>query len=203
MSTSDVFVGIDLSKSVLEVGVLPRLRTWKLSYDEWGLTELVKRLAALRPRLVVVEGKGKMAPPVQNLLIEAGLSVSVVTPGQMRDFVSGLGGLKMTRGTHALVLAQYGQTAALDAPCEGDKEAKELEAILVRRCQLVEMLTTEKDRLGTGVERVRGDIRAHIRWLKKCLNEIDKDTNGIIKSMPIWGQMKKVIQVVPGAGPIW
>ena len=90
MSASDIFVGIDLSKSGLEIGLLPQSRTWKSSNNEWGLTELVKHLAALRPRLVVMEATGEYRP-VQIVLEEAGLSVRAVSIRQTRDFLNALG----------------------------------------------------------------------------------------------------------------
>lgn len=201
MSSSDIFVGIDLSKSELEIGLLPQTRTWKLSNDEWGLTQLVKRLAALRPRLVAVEATGERT--VQVLLEEAGLSVRVVSFPQMRNFLNSLGVLAKTDAIDALVLARYAQSLWPEARRGKDKETKELEALLIRRHQLAEMLTTEKDRLGNAIKRVRGDIEAHVSWLEKCLKQIDNDTNGFIKSMPIWGRKQKVIQIVPGAGPNW
>lgn len=202
MSASDIFVGIDLSKSGLEIGLLPQSRTWKSSNNEWGLTELVKHLAALRPRLVVMEATGEYRP-VQIVLEEAGLSVRAVSIHQTRDFLNALGVLAKTDAIDAMVLARYAQSVWPEAPLGKDKETKQLEAILMRRCQLAKMLTTERNRLATAIKPVRRDIETHISWLEKSLKQIDKDTNGFIKNMPIWGQKQKVIQIVPGSGPIW
>ncbi len=203
MSSSDVFVGLDLSKSVLRICVLPQSRIWEWSNDKRGLTELVKSLVALCPSLVTMEGKGKTRHRVRSRLEEAGLSVSVVKPSQMRELVKSLGVLSNTHAIYAMVLARHGQLAATKARCEGEKQAGELDALLMRRCQLAEMLTTERVRLRTGPECVSGAIKAHISWLENCLKRIDKDTDGMIKTKPIWGQNRRVVNLVPGAGPIW
>lgn len=202
MYASDVFIGIDPSGYELAIAALPQNQIWKASHGEWGLTELVKRLAALRPRVVVIESTRGMERPVQSLLEEAGLSVHIVSSAQIRNFLNRQGFAK-TDAERAVVLARYGQSVAPQIRREKDRGSTELESLLTRRCQLLEMLTTEKDRVRTQSKRVRGDVEAHISWLEKCLRLIDKDTSGLVKKMPIWSQQKRPIQIVPGAGPNW
>lgn len=201
MDSSEVFVGIDISKSELEVGVLPEARTWKVSNDERGITELAVRLTALGPRLVIMEATGGLERLVQSVLDEAGLPVRVVNPRQSRDFAKALGVLAKTDAIDALVLARYGESLKPEPRPSKDRETRELEALLVRRRQLVQMLVAEKNHLNSAPKSIRSSIETNIAWLRKCLKEIEKDTERFIKAMPIWREKDKIIQSVPGAGP--
>jgi transposase len=55
----EVFVGIDVSKDFLDVGVRPSGERFRLAYDEPGLEALVSRLKPLHRR-IVLEATGKL-----------------------------------------------------------------------------------------------------------------------------------------------
>jgi transposase len=202
METSEIFVGIDISSLELEIGILPQSQTWKSSNDETGMSELVERLAGLGPALVVMEATGGLERAVHIILEEAGLAVRVVNPRQVRDFAKALGILAKTDAIDALVLAKYAQTLKPEPRSAKDKQTRELEALLKRHCQLVEMLTQEKNRLRTTPRSVRGKLEEHIAILKKYLKDVDKETRGFIKRMPIWKEKDQIIRSAPGAGPV-
>jgi transposase len=202
MKTSEVFVGIDISSLELEIGLLPQSQTWKSPNDETGMSELIERLAELGPTLVVMEATGGLERPVHTILEEAGLAVRVVNPRQVRDFAKALGILAKTDAIDALVLAKYAQSLKPEPRPAKDKQTRELEALLKRHCQLVDMLTQERNRLRTTPKSVRGNLEAHIAVLKKYLNDVDKETRSFIKRMPIWKEKDEIIRSVPGAGPV-
>ncbi|MEW6533724.1 MAG: IS110 family transposase [Thermodesulfobacteriota bacterium] len=202
MSSSEAFVGVDISKVELEVGVHPQARTWKVANNDAGITELAMKLVELQPRLVIMEATGGLERPVQVVLEEAGLPVRVVNPRQSRDFAKALGLLAKTDAIDALMLARYGESVKPEPRPSKDKETRELEALLVRGRQLVHMLAAEKNRLSCAVKSIRPSIEANIAWLKKCLKEIEKETNRFIKNMPIWREKDKIIRSAPGAGPV-
>jgi transposase len=54
----DVFVGIDVSKYHLDVAVRPQGRAYRVGNDRAGVTQLVRRVLAARPRQVVLEASG-------------------------------------------------------------------------------------------------------------------------------------------------
>ncbi|MBF0568852.1 MAG: IS110 family transposase, partial [Nitrospirae bacterium] len=45
-------------------------------------------------------------------------------------------------------------------------------------------------------------IEEHIDWLKKRLQEIDKEMDGLIKNSPAWREKKELLRSVPGVGPV-
>ena len=56
MEPETVYVGIDVSKTCVDVAVRPTGQMWTISNDESGIREPVSRLKALDPAMVVLEG---------------------------------------------------------------------------------------------------------------------------------------------------
>jgi len=81
-----------------------------------------------------------------------------------------------------------------------EERAAELEAILGRRRQVVEMLTAEKNRLHTAPMAVRDLIKDHIRYLEDQLKKTDTDLRGRIKENPVQREKYELLQSVPGVG---
>jgi transposase len=199
----DLVVGIDISKDKLDVGVFPTSEKWTLSSDADGLADLVCRLSDMSPKLIVMEASGGLERPVRAVLEQAALKCAVVNPRQVRDFAKSMGILAKTDALDALVLARFGERMEPEARPGKDPDTQELEAILTRRRQLVGILTGEKNRLKqANSARVRTNIQEHIAWIEKCLADLDKDMRTRIKDMPEWREKGKIIQSVPGIGPI-
>ena len=55
MSQEPRYVGIDVSKATLDVGLRPTVETWSVPNDEKGIGELLRQLEELSPALVVLE----------------------------------------------------------------------------------------------------------------------------------------------------
>src|SRR5262249_61132642 len=68
-----LFVGLDVAKDHLDVHCRPSGDAFVVPHDEAGLTELVARLRALRPTLVVLEATGGYEATVAATLACASL----------------------------------------------------------------------------------------------------------------------------------
>lgn len=202
MDDAKVYVGIDVSKDELEVGVTPSQETWTVSNDHAGLSALTERLASLEPGLIVMEATGGFEALAAAELAARNLPVVVMNPRQVRDFAKSTGVLAKTDSLDALVLARFGQTVRPEARPLKDEQTQELEALVARRRQLVDMLTAEKNRAKQARRSVAANVKAHITWLKQCLKDIDKDIDTSIKNTPIWREKDALLQSVPGVGPV-
>jgi len=196
------FIGIDVSKELLEIAILPEKETWSSRNDEAGVEALVKRLKGLSPSLIVLEATGGLETLVLASLAAAGLSVCVINPRQVRSFAKATGRLAKTDRIDANILAQFGQKLRPEPRALKDHELQQLGALTVRRHQLVTMLTAEKNRLGAAPKSVRRNIQAHITWLEQCLKEINKDLEQSIKATPLWCEKDALLRSVPGVGPV-
>lgn len=202
MTAVGSFVGIDVAKAHLDVAVLPSGRAWRLARDEAPVAQLVAELAELAPALVVLEATGGFEAPVAGALATAGLPVVVINPRQARDFAKATGQLAKTDTIDARMLALLGQRLKPAVRPLKEAETRALEALLVRRRQLVEMLTMEKNRLHAATGRVRQDIAAHIAWLEKRLKDVDGDLKVAIAQSESLRLKDEIIRSVPGAGKV-
>ena len=108
-TTSEVFVGIDVSKASLDVGVLPQAPGWTTSNDAAGQRDRVARLQALAPTLIVLEATEGDEVTVTAILAAAGLPVVVANPRQVRNVAKANGILAKTDRLDAHVLALFAE----------------------------------------------------------------------------------------------
>jgi len=202
MSKVERAVGIDVSKGLLDVAVLPEGEFWSATNDEEGVTQVVKRLKALRPRLVVLEATGGMETALVGAAATARLPVVVVNPRQVRDFAKSVGTLAKTDAIDARVLARFAEAVRPEVRPLKDKEASQFSALIARRRQLVAMLTAEKNRLGTAPEAIHPSIEEHIEWLEQRLTDINGKLKKAIKKSPVWRAKEQLLRTAPGVGPV-
>jgi transposase len=196
------FVGIDVSKEWLDVAVLPGGQTWRCQREGDELDELVDKLVALDPTAIVMEASGGYEIAVAATLAEASLPTHVVNPRQVRDFAKAMGKLAKTDRVDALVIARFAEAVRPEPRPLKDQQARRLEALLVRRRQLVEMMATEKTRLKQAIDLLKPDIKSHINWLQKRVHQTDRDLRDAIKDMPIWREKDKLLRTAPGVGTV-
>jgi transposase len=195
-------VGIDVSKATLDIASLPDGETWTVTNDEAGLRELLPRLLALTPGIVVLDATGGFESAAVAALAKAGLPVAVVNPRQVRDFAKSMGRLAKTDAIDALTLALFGERVRPAPRPLPDETAQLLDSLLTRRRQLLEMLTAEKNRLGFARAPVRRDITQHIRWLEKRLIDLDGELQTTIASSPLYQAKDDLLRSAPGIGPV-
>lgn len=199
---STPFVGIDVAKGTLDVAVRPQGEQWQVANEEGAIGALVTRLQTLQPSLIVLEATGGLEIPVLSALAAAQLPAVVVNPRQVRAFAKAIGRLAKTDRIDAECLAHFGEALRPTARPLPETAARQLEALLHRRRQLVEMLTMEKNRLGTTLATLRPALEKHITWLQAELEEIDHDLNQQLRQSPLWCEKDDLIQSVPGVGRI-
>ena len=196
------YVGIDVSKATLDVGVRPTDQALRFPNQEKGIKELVANLRDLPQALVVLEATGGLELPVAAALAEAGFSVAIVNPRQVRDFGKATGRLAKTDRIDAQVLAHFGEAIKPEPRPVPEGETLLLKQILSRRRQLVEMITAEKNRLSTTTPALRKDVQAHIAWLQESLTKLDDDLGKRIKASPMWRDSEELLRTFKGVGPV-
>jgi transposase len=202
MSDPTCYVGIDVAKDTLDVCINPSGELLSLQYAESELSDLIKRLKTLDAELIVVEATGGYEMELVVALAAQAMPVTVVNPRQVRDFAKATGTLAKTDRIDARVLAQFAEAVQPEVRQLKDEQARELDALILRRRQLIDMLVAEKNRLKRSAKSVRKDIQAHITWLNKRLKDTDNHIDGLIKSSPLWRVKDELIQSVPGVGRV-
>lgn len=195
------FAGIDVAKDTLEVFITPGTRKSFLNEDE-GRKELGRFLADVRPGLVVLEATGGYQIPVVETLALRNLPVVVVNPRQIRDFAKATGRLAKTDTIDAEMIARFAEAIKPEVRPLKDSDANRLQSFVARRRQLVEMLTMERNRLGTAPDWARADMEDHIEWLTDRIKKADKDISSFIRKTPLWREKENLLRSVKGIGPV-
>ena len=195
------FVGIDISKATLDPAVdddpLPAVDRTPEAVDE-----LAARLVPLAPTLVVIEATGGLEAMVAAGLARAGLPVVVINPKRVRDFAKAEGVFAKTDRIDAKVLARFGRKMRPAVRPLPEESARELDALLDRRRQLVGMRTMERNRSGSATAaRVRRDLEGHIQWLDAAIARIDAELGERVRRSPLWRADDALLQSIPGVGP--
>lgn len=210
MPVADRFVGIDVSKSWVDVHVRPAPAAaqaggaaFRCTTDEAGLAELVRRLRPLAPLLIVMEASGGYESIVALSLAEAGLPVAIVNPRQVRRFAEALGQLAKTDAIDARVIAHFAEAVRPTPRPLPDGTMRQLQELLARRRQLVVMINAEKQRLAKAASAVAQ--RSHKAMAKSLESErarIDRAIDKLVQQSPLWCSKLDLLTSVPGVGDI-
>jgi transposase len=201
MSVSLHFIGIDVSKDQLEVAVRPTNAKMSFANEDDGIDMLIKILLPLQPNLIVMEATGSYHQLVLGRLLSVGLAAIAINPRQSRDFARAIGRLAKTDSIDANVLAEFADKIRPELRPVPDDATQQLDAICTRRRQLVAMLAAEKNRHHSGPSTIRAQIKKHILWLEKQIEELESDLDKIIRSTPAWREKDDILRSCKGIGP--
>ena len=196
------FIGIDVSKERLDIGVGAADEFWQAANDEDGISGVVYRLAKLQPALVVVESTEGLEWPLVSELAARQIPLALVNPGRVREFAKSLGLLAKTDKLDAHLLARFGEAAQLSPTLRPDEAVQKLSSLMARRRQLLEMLVMEKNHLLSTRLSLQAGVQEHITWLQQ---EIDRLTQRIQKDLqdtPGFRDKDRILRSAKGVGPI-
>lgn len=201
-NTDELFIGIDVSKSQLDVHAHGREDDWRFHNDAEGIRELIAMLQRLSPSLIAVEATGGYEMGMVSEVCAASLPVAVVNPTRVRRFADSLGQLAKTDRIDARMIAHFASVVRPPVrPLQSEEEAY-LAGLVDRRRQITVMLTAEKNRLYTSPPRLRSSVQEHVDWLEGQLKELNDEIARLIRNSPIWCEKEALLRSVPGIGPV-
>jgi transposase len=196
------FIGIDVSKDALDVHRLPDGATRRFDNAPAGIAALVAWLTSAPPGLIALEATGGYERPLVAALSLGGLPVAVVNPKRVRDFAGALGRRAKTDALDAGVLAAFAHQVRPPVRPLADAEAQELQALVARRNQLIEMRTMESNRLAVANRAVRRSIAAVLRVLDEQIENSEGELTRAIEASAVWKAKDELLQSIPGIGPV-
>jgi transposase len=197
-----IFVGIDVSKSHLDLCILPQKRRCRVSNDDAGFAKLVAWLGDPAETLVVLEATGGYQTPAVVALCTAGFDVVVANPRQVREHARSRGRLAKTDQLDAEAIADFAERNRPAVRPLPDAQTRLLQELMARRRQLVEMITMEENRLQQASEPVIGQIAEHLQWLKQDRKTLDDDLDHLIRHSDLWRENDQLLRAVPCIGPV-
>jgi transposase len=204
MSTSsERFVGIDVSKDKLDVHIRPDDVDQEFANDDGGISSLLGCLSKLNPTLVVLEATGGYESAVVAALSVAKVPLFVVNPKRARDFAKAMGRLAKTDQIDARTLAEFADRIRPTIRPLPDADALKFQALLTRRSQLIGMRTMESNRLAALMDRtIRASVERLLRAIQKEIDRADRELNEAIQASPVWAAKDELLQSIPGIGPV-
>lgn len=209
------YLGMDVAKTKLDCCLLldeahVKRKAKVINNSKSGIADLLAWIAKqnISPAQlhVVMEGTGVYHEQAALALADAGVTVSIVNPAQVKDFGRGLAVRTKTDGMDSFVLARYGallQPAAWTPPTP---EARMLQALLSRRDAIAQDLQRERNRQEKACatdtpDRIQKSIADSIGFLSKQLAELQLDIDNHIKGHPRLKDDLALLQSIPAVGP--
>ena len=126
-----------------------------------------------------MEGTGVYHEQAALALADAGVTVSIVNPAQVKDFGRGLAVRTKTDGVDSFVLARYGALVKPAAWTPPAPEARMLQALLARRDAIAQDLQREQNRQEKAdatdtPELIRQSLADSIEFLSRQLAQLQR-----------------------------
>jgi transposase len=202
MSISKSFIGVDVSKERLDGFCRPTGTTFSYDNTPSGIAALLQWAEAQQPQLIVLEATGGLERPLVAELVVAQLPVVVVNPRQVRDFARAIGQLAKTDRIDAAVIAHFGEAVNPEVRPWPDHLTQQMDALMTRRRQLVQMLAAERNHLVSAPVQVQNYVKEHIVQLEELIKKLDQDIDQMITRSPIWKTKENLLRSVKGVGPV-
>jgi transposase len=209
------FIGIDVAKAKLDCSLLldaasSKRRAKAVANSRSGIGELLtwcaKQGLAVHELHAILEGTGVYHEQAALALADAGVTVSIVNPAQVKDFGRSLGVRTKTDGIDSLVLARYGALLNPSPWQPPAQEARTLQALLSRREAIAQDLQRERNRLektnATDTPAaIRQSLRDSIAFLEQQLRKLQQDIDDHIGRYPQLKADRDLLLSIPGVGP--
>jgi len=197
-----IYIGIDVSKAILDLFILPNKLYMQFKNDAQGIEKLIKKILLFPEALIVMESTGGYETPLSHALCTANFQVCVMNPRQIRDFAKALGKLAKTDKIDAEMIALFASKVEPKANIFLNKEQQKLSSNNARRRQLIDMITAEKNRLDKATPEQADSIRRVLDVLGKELETINNLQRQLMESDEDFSQKKKVLMSIKAIGDI-
>jgi transposase len=197
----EVYVGVDVRKAQLDMMIRPTGENFSVSNDTKGIREAVKKFKAYRVVGVVVEATGGYERAWVSSLVTHQIPIAVVNPRQARDFARALGRFAKTDRIDAAVLAHFAEGMKPAPYVPAPKILQELELLVNRRKQLVDIRSSEKCILQPMDTSFRASVQKHIRWLDTEIRSLDGRIQTLVDSDPPLKRKRERLATLKGVGP--
>lgn len=208
------YLGIDVAKAKLDCSLLDtttnKRKAKSIANTRDGYAALLvwldKQGAALPHIHVILEPTGVYHEQATFALSDAGLTLSLVNPAQIRKFAKGIGVKSKTDTLDSVVLARYGATNQPPAWKPPSASARQLRALLARRDAVAEDLQREHNRAEKAAATdtpplVLASIEDAIAFLSRELQRLQQEIEQHIDRDPDLHDTKGLLETIPGVGP--
>ena len=198
----ELVIGVDVSKAKLDgiMGSEGSAETVSNDAKEIG-TLIQQQITNPNNTLVVVEATGDYERLLVDLLHESNIAIAVVNPRRIRDFAKGIGWDAKTDPIDAKLIAYYGEVVDPKPSVAKSVQEKELTSLVLRRRQLLKMITMESNRLGQAQVHIAKFIKESLEHLKTQVKTLDRLIASHVKQSAKNTRKVEIMQSVKGGAP--
>lgn len=199
------FVGIDVSKSHLDIHLHSCGQHWRCGAGPDDLADLAERLARLGSVAVGLEASGGYETRLAERLHAAGLRVHILPPARIRGFARSIGQLAKTDRIDAGMIARYLMAVHADlTPYEPDPARQRLHAITAHRRRLLAEKSGLVSQLDTISEPlVRTLIAERLSAIAQDIDRLEAAIADLLAEAPHLRQRQARLRQVTGVGPVF
>ncbi|MET4000493.1 transposase [Marinobacterium sp. MBR-109] len=201
-SQIQINVGVDVGKSKLDIVLHPLDLHFQISNDEQSILKVVHVLKKRNIERIVVEATGRHEHAFVFACDQANLPIVVVNPISIRRYAQAIGVLAKTDKIDASVIARFAATIQPDIKPIPDKQSRLIKDLLIRRSQLLEMQTMEKNRLQILPKALHRSIKTLLRSLQTQISTITKQIDEAVMQVKHWRTKTEILTSVPGVGKV-
>jgi transposase len=201
--SSEVFVGLDVSKAYVDVCVINVAGEWLWNDRVVRAAAPLQQLAQrLEPQAcVVMEATGGLEALPAAVLEAAGRQTSVENPAKIRHFALSHGWLEKTDQLDARVLAEFARERRPRPRRRPDPRVEALSKLVTRRSQLVRLRAAERTRLrGESDPFCRQSLGDLILTLSEQIEACEQQMRQRVEACPDLAARAKLLRSAPGVG---
>lgn len=195
---TDVTIGLDVSKDMLDAHRLPSGESRRFANDAAGHKALASWIGA-RPTRIVFEPTGPYHRALERFLAERGLPLAKVNPRQARRFAEATGKLAKTDRLDAVMLARMGALLAVELRPARSKILDQLKELHIARAALVTDRTAAKNRAKALTLAVlkRQNVE-RLSQIERQLAAVEAEIEALIKAEPDLARRMAILVSIPG-----
>jgi len=198
----EINVGIDTSKTQLDIFIRPVGEFFSVENNAQGIKEALKRIKPYKPTRIVIEATGRLELPFACAAAKAKLPIVVANALKVHKFAASTGQLAKTDKLDAQVIAYYGEALKPRITEIKADNIQRISDLLVRRSQLIDMRTMEKNRKSIMSSEIKCSTQRLIKSLQKEIDWVEKTLDKLIEDTPNWSNTLKILLSVKGVGKV-
>lgn len=195
-------VGVDTGKKQLDIYIRGIDEYFTVSNTKSGVKEAIKRIKKHPVERVVIEATGRLEYLFACAAYKAKLPLVIANPAQVHQFALSTGKLAKTDKLDAKMIAHYAEALKPRLSNMKPENSQKISDLLIRRAELIDMRTMEKNRLSIMPKDLLEDIKRHINYLIKAAEKVEKKLDTLIAKNVQWNRLMKVLLSVKGVGKV-
>lgn len=195
-------IGVDVGKAQLDIALYPTNQHFTIPNSTAHIRKAIKILSGYPIQRIVVEATGRYEQPFVNACRDAQLPIIVANPISVRRYAQAIGVLAKTDKIDAQVIARYAAAIQPEIKPIPDNQSQLIKDLLVRRTQLLEMATMEKNRLQILPKALHRSIKTLLKSLQNQIQSITQQIDKEVAKVEQWKAKREILTSVPGVGKV-